>query len=567
MATQIQLTRSGTAAAIPAAAEMELGEVALNYADGKLFFKNLAGQIEQLNSTYNNSGKTIFVNDVTDRVGLNTITPNFLLDLGGDSASTANTLRLNQNDGGTAIRIGGSANGDITLLRVDNLDGITDSAAEGFSIKYLGSNSNNELAVFTDNQSGSAIQALTILQNGNIGIGVATPSNELDVAGTIKVTDSTNFITLNNGSEDMGFILNNGGKLAINAGGTTDVLQLQTNGGTRVHIDNVGKVGIGTTTPLAPLHVDQSVPGAPSLILQGADPGLHFLDDTNQTQSMRMRYNGAASTGGMRFTMFNDTTSTLGATVFQIDTNGDVTTPGNITATGTATAATPTADTHLTTKAYVDSYIKNIAFKSLDGRGARSMSEGLLSGYTQNNVPTTSNSYTFSTSTANAEAYYLTANSVLSSAGVLAQGIVTRGTNSNFLINTTMNVGLYSANHHILFRVEYSVNSKSNWKGFNLPLLDNSINQGTTTTAGSAVGHASVCGADLNEDIHTVNINQFLSNATYTAGDTIHFRVMMMAYYLDSNLRTTYINRPENLQAGQTGYTTSSMMIEEIYTQ
>ena len=39
MATQIQLTRSGVSGSQPSATEIELGELALNYADGKLFFK------------------------------------------------------------------------------------------------------------------------------------------------------------------------------------------------------------------------------------------------------------------------------------------------------------------------------------------------------------------------------------------------------------------------------------------------------------------------------------------------------------------------------------------------
>ena len=63
MATQIQLTRSGSAGGSPPnATELEYGELALNYADGKLFFKNSSNQIEQLNSTYRNSGQKIFVN-------------------------------------------------------------------------------------------------------------------------------------------------------------------------------------------------------------------------------------------------------------------------------------------------------------------------------------------------------------------------------------------------------------------------------------------------------------------------------------------------------------------------
>ncbi len=379
MASQIQLTRSGTPGAQPTATEMELGELALNYADGKLYFKNDSDNIELLNSMSNMSGQKIIVNETDNHIGLNTTSPEFLLDLGGSVGHADNTLRLNQNDDGTAIRIGGSANGDITLLRVDNLDGITDSAAEGFSIKYLGSNSNNELAVFTDNQSGSAIQALTILQNGNIGVGVATPAHELDVAGTIRVTDSTNFITFNDGAEDMGFILNNAGKLAINAGGTTDVLQLQTNGGTRVHIDNSGRVGIGTTSPDpgAAVHVRKS---APRLLLDGYSAAsedseisrisglwdgkyvadIRFLagDDTTNKDNGKIEFRTYTSVGSTSRRMVIDEVGNIG--IGNIDPTEALDVVGNITTTGTATAATPTASTHLTTKAYVDSLISTV---------------------------------------------------------------------------------------------------------------------------------------------------------------------------------------------------------------
>lgn len=445
MASQIQLTRSGISGVQPGANELEYGELALNYADGKLFYRDVADNLKAVNDTYQNSNNTIYVNSTNSaepKIGLKTTGPQYLLDLGGDTGSAHNTLRINQTTSGTAIRIG-SDDEDITLLRVDNADGETANSADGFSIKYLGSNSNNELGIFADN-SGTEVQALTILQDGKVGIGSATITNQLLLGDEwdtnspsggnkiyIKDSDSSsnydplgsasdgNQNTTSNKNEFPLLISNNSsavgnptshGILLYNANGgagtfapsilfgsresdaevngqyraATGAIYCRTplgvggatngtygdgelifatagtlNGSSsnsqglsqRMVIDRSGNVGIGIATPLAPLHIDQKIAGAPALILQGADPGLHFLDDTDQTQTMRMRYNGADGVSGMRFTMFDDTTSTQGATVFEIDTNGDVTASGNV------TADDPTADTHLTTKAYVDGRI------------------------------------------------------------------------------------------------------------------------------------------------------------------------------------------------------------------
>ena len=74
MATsQIQLTKSGTTNAVPAASELAQGELALNYADGKLYFKNGSNQIEQLNSVYRGSGGVITVNEIDTHIGLDTV--------------------------------------------------------------------------------------------------------------------------------------------------------------------------------------------------------------------------------------------------------------------------------------------------------------------------------------------------------------------------------------------------------------------------------------------------------------------------------------------------------------
>ena len=58
---QIKLTRSGVSGAIPTSGDLELGELALNYADGKVFYKDSTNSIDLLNSTYNNSGQKIYV--------------------------------------------------------------------------------------------------------------------------------------------------------------------------------------------------------------------------------------------------------------------------------------------------------------------------------------------------------------------------------------------------------------------------------------------------------------------------------------------------------------------------
>ena len=318
MATQIQLTRSGSSGEQPTATEMELGELALNYADGKLFFKNSSNNIEQLNSTYNNSGQKIFVNESDNHIGLNTVSPAFLLDLGGSSAHHENSLRLNQNDDGTAIRIGASAAGDITLLRVDNADGGTagqseslsfPSSAEGFRIRYLGSN-NHELAIFADN-SGTEFQALTILQDGKIGIGTGTPSKRLDVNGSAIV--QANF-------EASGNLTIGGNTVLGNA--TSDTASIS--GGLTVDTDTLvvdesnDKVGINQATPSVELDVSGS-----ANITQSLDVGLNLAVAGSST--------------------FGDSTADT------VTLTGDMTVGGNVTAT-----TAPTIGDHLVNKTYVD---------------------------------------------------------------------------------------------------------------------------------------------------------------------------------------------------------------------
>lgn len=48
MANTIKLKRSGTSSQVPSS--LEHGEIAINYADGKIFYKNNSNQIVELSS-------------------------------------------------------------------------------------------------------------------------------------------------------------------------------------------------------------------------------------------------------------------------------------------------------------------------------------------------------------------------------------------------------------------------------------------------------------------------------------------------------------------------------------
>ena len=51
MATNIKLKKSAVAGKVPLTTDLEYGELALNYADGFLFFKNSSNTVERLNAT------------------------------------------------------------------------------------------------------------------------------------------------------------------------------------------------------------------------------------------------------------------------------------------------------------------------------------------------------------------------------------------------------------------------------------------------------------------------------------------------------------------------------------
>ena len=150
------------------------------------------------NLTFTIGGATERLRIASDgKIGIGITNPAYDVDFG----ESAKTIRLVGSSGGTAIRMGaGGSSNDFSLIRVDGSttqhDGESDNAEYGYSLKYMGSRSGNEncLSLFSDNQSGTAIEAITVLQDAKVGLGTAVPAAKLDVRGDtgVYIRSSTN---------------------------------------------------------------------------------------------------------------------------------------------------------------------------------------------------------------------------------------------------------------------------------------------------------------------------------------------------------------------------------------
>ncbi len=139
---------------------------------------------------------------------------------------------------------------------------------------------------------------------GRTGIGITSPTEKLDVNGTVKATG----ITMTTGASN-GYILQsdasgNASWVPATALGTS----VWTVSGNDIYKNNTGNVGIGTSMPAAPLHIQyaaaNNIDGTPAMVVDnpsgGTQTSIHLSIEGSERGRVRADANGNmfyASTG------------------------------------------------------------------------------------------------------------------------------------------------------------------------------------------------------------------------------------------------------------------------------
>ena len=137
------------------------------------------------------------------RIGIGTTNPYYKIDFG--KANLSASVRIPTTSNNPAFLTHGTTNNtDNTILRIagTSADVVSVNSSYGFSVNYMGTRAgnNNSLSIFSDNQTAaSQIEAITIQQDGSVGLNSTTPTARLDVNGDANVTGvitATNIVSV-----------------------------------------------------------------------------------------------------------------------------------------------------------------------------------------------------------------------------------------------------------------------------------------------------------------------------------------------------------------------------------
>ena len=203
--------------------------------------------------------------------------------------------------GDTAIVLVNPDSGILRILHIDSLMrnyGVNIYNTDGNLVKDItvGMNSYGLTFLGTD--------TIYLSNDGNLGIGTKDPSGSLHVVDTKhpvipSLSTATQGIFENDGEVRVVLLSSNTSQSTLSFGDqdeedpgaisylhTSDQMQFQTNGSTSMTIDSLGYVGVGTTTPQAPLHITGANNINPETYILGGDNDSVFSNYSDEFSTL-----------------------------------------------------------------------------------------------------------------------------------------------------------------------------------------------------------------------------------------------------------------------------------------
>lgn len=299
MANKVLLKKSSTAAKVPLVTDLDYGELALNYTDGKLYYKTASNTIDthaSISATATLTNKTLTSPTINSGALSGTfsgaVTLSGAITLSNTTASTststgaltvggglgvagtiyADIIKLTNNGSGTNVYIGDDVMlGDINIANTLGIRGIQD-ATQGYIVfgnsngtNYIGRSGTNPITVYggqfvvtgSVNNGGAALQLTGYSNKGGVGYhdflsvtnsyGSATNPNKF-----FRMNSTGNLEIINSAYTANIFTLTDAGVLSvpqISAGGSTGTAgQVLQSTGTGIQWASAG--GVGTVTSI-----------------------------------------------------------------------------------------------------------------------------------------------------------------------------------------------------------------------------------------------------------------------------------------------------------------------------
>jgi len=405
MANTLLLKKSGQADETPSAGELSHGELAINYADGKLFFKNSgdsvveflsspgtgAGQVLFSNGSTMQGDSTFFYDDTNNRLGIGTTAPSANLEVYAADGDRTTLFKV-QSGNGVDFRSGTSDN-----FRV-NINSRGASRQTGIVFKNDGTTEGslwNEGGTISIGSGDFATPRLSVKSDGNVGIGLTAPDDNLTVVDSIRIRNSStidsyysslsqNILEMHRGDSSGAHLIlqtiNDGGGWGNGSEPQAGGIEFKPDGTSAMYIGggstngvSHGNVGIGTLAPNSLLTIMNSAAAGAGVNIAGISTGgfnngTGYIDlvewgtttptafGAADTYGARLQYDGTPNEFKIRM---GDTTSVVDALTIARDT-GNATFAGTI-ASGAITSTAGISGTTGTFSGTVDvaQYIKH----------------------------------------------------------------------------------------------------------------------------------------------------------------------------------------------------------------